>query len=298
MYHSEDPLIFGQVHEWIERSEKFLATDFKTLRNSLYELNSHMTLRSFIVGHNLSVADLAVWATIRGNRISHALIKQAPVEENALRWYTFIEESNPWLSETISELMSFESKERAAASAAGASYEIDLPNVDGPMVTRFPPEPSGYLHIGHAKAALLNDYFAHKGSGTLICRFDDTNPSKESMEFQDAILEDLKLMAIIPEKTSYSSDYFQEMYKFALQLINAGKAFADDSALGKGDEDRKNRLPSKRRNLSIEETLKHFAEMKTGSEEGLRWCLRARIAYDSPNGTMRDPVIYRCNLTA
>ncbi|EHK99240.1 putative glutamyl-tRNA synthetase, cytoplasmic [Glarea lozoyensis 74030] len=86
------------------------------------------------------------------------------------------------------------------------------------------------------------------------------------MEFQDAILEDLD-----------------------------GKAFADDSELGKGDEDRKIRLPSKRRDLSIEETLKYFTEMKAGSKEGLRWCIRARIAYDSPNGTLRDPVIYRCN---
>jgi glutamyl-tRNA synthetase len=153
------------------------------------------------------------------------------------------------------------------------------------------------LHIGHAKAALLNDYFAHKHiGGTLICRFDDTNPSKESMEFEDAILYDMKLVEIIPEKISHSSDYFQEMYEFALKLIRAGQAFADDSELGKGDESRKNRLPSKRRDLSIEETLEHFAEMKTGSEEGRRWCLRARIAYDSPNGTLRDPVIYRYNL--
>jgi glutamyl-tRNA synthetase len=237
-----------------------------------------------------------VWGTIRGNRISHSLIKQNPIQENIHRWYTYIEDSNPWLSEAIAELTNFGTKERAAASAMGASYEIDLPQVDGPMVTRFPPEPSGYLHIGHAKAALLNDYFAHKDNGTLICRFDDTNPSNESMEFQDAILEDLKMMAIIPEKTSYSSDYFQKMYEYAIQLIKAGKAFADDSELGRGDEDRKNRLPSKRRNLSIEETLERFADMKTGSEKGQRWCLRARIAYDSPNGTLRDPVIYRCNL--
>ena len=165
------------------------------------------------------------------------------------------------------------------------------------MVTRFPPEPSGYLHIGHAKAALLNYYFAHKiPGGKLICRFDDTNPSKESMEFEDSILHDLKLMEIIPEKISHSSDYFQEMYEFALHLIKGGKAFADDSELGKGDESRKNRLPSQRRDLGIEETLEHFAEMKSGSEEGRRWCIRARIAYDSPNGTLRDPVIYRCNL--
>jgi glutamyl-tRNA synthetase len=143
---------------------------------------------------------------------------------------------------------------------------------------------------------LLNDYFAHKRAGTLICRFDDTNPSKESMEFQDSILEDLELMEIIPDKTSYSSDYFYRMYELASQLIHSGRAFADDSELGKGDDDRKNWLPSKRRDLSIEETLLRFAEIKTGSEEGLRWCIRARIAYDSPNGTLRDPVIYRCNL--
>lgn len=265
------------------------------MRQALHELNTHLTLRTYIVGYNLNLADLVAWASIRGNRVGYALIKQTP--NNVSRWFAYIEESNPWLVEAIAELATFEVKERAANSAAGASYEIDLPAVEGLMVTRFPPEPSGYLHIGHAKAALLNDYFAHKNNGTLICRFDDTNPSKEKMEFQDAIMEDLKSMAIIPEKTSYSSDYFQEMYEYALKLIRAGKAFADDSALGMGDEDRKNRLPSKRRDLDIEETLQHFAEMKTGSEEGRRWCLRARIAYDSPNGTLRDPVIYRCNMT-
>ncbi len=82
------------------------------------------------------------------------------------------------------------------------------------------------------------------------------------------------------------------MYEYALQLIKAGKAFADDLELGKGDEDRNNWLPSILRNLSIEETLERFAEVKTGSEEGQRWC-----TYDSPNGDLRDPVIYRCNLT-
>ena len=184
-----------------------------------------------------------------------------------------------------------------AASSSGASYEIDLPNMSGPVVTRFPPEPSGYLHIGHAKAALLNEHFAHaQPDGKLICRFDDTNPSKESQEFQDSILFDLGLMDVVPDVVSYSSDYFQVMYELALELVQAGKAFADDSELGKGDHDRRNRLPSKRRDLSIEETLVHFAEMKEGTAKGQRWCLRASIAYDHTNGTLRDPVIYRCNL--
>jgi glutamyl-tRNA synthetase len=231
---------------------------------------------------------------MRGNRITHALIKKSA--NNVSRWYSYLETSNPWISEMVAEFNTHASMERAALSAAGASYDIDLPNMEGPMVMRFPPEPSGYLHIGHAKAALLNDIFAHQQpGGTLICRFDDTNPSKEKAEFQDSILDDLKSIEIIPDKVTHSSNYFQEMYELALKLIKEGKAFADDSELGRGDEDRKNRLPSKRRDLSVEATLKHFAEMKTGSEEGQRWCLRARIAYDSPNGTLRDPVIYRCN---
>ena len=123
----------------------------------------------------------------------------------------------------VAELTVYEAKERASASAAGANYELDFPRTNGTVVTRFPPEPSGYLHIGHAKAALLNDYFAHQHpGGTLICRFDDTNPSKESMEFQDAIIHDLKLVDIVPHKVTYSSDYFQEIYEYALKLIKNG----------------------------------------------------------------------------
>ncbi|KAF2116799.1 putative Glutamyl-tRNA synthetase, cytoplasmic [Lophiotrema nucula] len=283
------------IHEWVARRGSFTAPDFQSVRKPIDELNDHLTLRSYMVGYSLTVADLAVWATLRGNRVTQSLVKKTA--NNVSRWYSFIEASNPWIAETVMEFTAHAFKERNEASAAGASYDIDLPQVGGPMVTRFPPEPSGYLHIGHAKAALLNDYFAHKSAGgTLICRFDDTNPSKEKMEFQEAILQDLKLMDIIPDKITYSSDYFQEMYEYALQLIQHGKAFADDSELGKGDEDRKNRLPSKRRDLGIGETLARFAEMKTGSEDGQRWCLRARIAYDSPNGTLRDPVLFRCNL--
>jgi glutamyl-tRNA synthetase len=147
--------------------------------------------------------------------------------------------------EIVAEITIHETKRRAAASAAGASYEIDLPNIEGPIVTRFPPESSGYLHIGHAKAALLNDYFAHKNAGgMLLCRFDNTNPSKESIEFEDSILHDLKLVGVVPEKTTHSSDYFQQMYELALKLIKGGKAFVDDSELGKGDEYRQNRPPS------------------------------------------------------
>ncbi|OIW28248.1 glutamyl-tRNA synthetase [Coniochaeta ligniaria NRRL 30616] len=277
----------------------------ESLRQSLQGLNSHLTLRTYISGdYHVSVADIAVWATIRGNPNALSLLKsKTSYYTNVGRWYSFMDASNPWFADVLASLTAADTTKRAlaksAGSAAGASYHVlDSIQVDGPMVTRFPPEPSGYLHIGHAKAALLNDYVAHqKPGGKLICRFDDTNPSNESKHFQKAITHDLAMIGVIPDKESHSSDYFQKLYDYALRLINLGKAFADDSELGKGDETRKNRLPSKHRDMTVDETLLRFQEMATGSDEGGRWCLRARIAYDSPNGTLRDPVIYRCNDT-
>ncbi|KAI1266788.1 glutamyl-tRNA synthetase [Xylariaceae sp. FL1019] len=267
------------VAEWVSRGEAFASPEFYAMRKPLEELDAHLTLRTHIIGYKLTAADIAVWATIQANRIALSAIRKP--EANVYRWFKYVEASTPWLSKTVARLLAPKQEERAKARAAASAAE-----------------PSGYLHIGHIKAAILNDYFAHKREGGfLLCRFDDTNPSKESMEFQDAILEDLKAIAIVPDKISYSSDYFYVMYDYAIQLIKDGKAFADDSTLGKGGEDRKNRLPSKRRDLSIEDTLNRFEDMKSGSEEGQRWCIRARIAYDSSNGALRDPVIYRCNST-
>ena len=129
----------------------------------------------------------------------------------------------------------------------------------------------------------------------MLCRFDDTNPSKEKEEFQDAIVEDLALMGIKPDKTSYTSDYFEELYQYCIRMIKERKAYADNTEQQTMGEERKNRLPSKCRDASIEENLKHFEEMKAGTAEGVKWCIRATIQYDSANGTLRDPVIYRCN---
>ncbi|KAI7318777.1 glutamyl-tRNA synthetase-like protein [Hortaea werneckii] len=281
--------------KWTKRASEFSSADFAVLRSLLTDLDRHLMLRSFIDGYVPDVNDFAIWGAIRGNKAARPILQKFTV--NVARWYDHIENSTQWLKTCLEEFNRHSLSQKMAASSSGASYKIDLPDTSGPVVTRFPPEPSGYLHIGHAKAALLNEHFAHaQPGGKLICRFDDTNPSKESQEFQDSILFDLKLMDVVPDVISYSSDHFQVMYELALKLIRAGKAFADDSELGKGDQDRRNRLPSKRRDLSIEETLAHFTEMKQGTAEGQRWCLRARIAYDHPNGTLRDPVIYRCNL--
>ncbi|KAL8829431.1 MAG: hypothetical protein Q9191_002022 [Dirinaria sp. TL-2023a] len=215
---------------------------------------------------------------------------------NISRWFKFIEETHPWIAEAVHALNAHAQEKKAAKSKEGGSFEIALPDTEKGVITRFPPEPSGYLHIGHAKAALLNDYFAHeKYGGTLLCRFDDTNPSKEREEFQDAIVEDLALMGIHPDKTSYTSDYFEELYQYCVTMLKAGKAYADDTELEVMRSERMNGIASKRRDATVETNLAHFEAMKEGSEEGIKWCIRAKMSVDNPNKAMRDPVIYRCN---
>jgi glutamyl-tRNA synthetase len=184
------------------------------------------------------------------------------------------------------------------AQKQAASFDIFLGGEakEGQVVTRFPPEPSGYLHVGHAKAAILNQYFARKYKGKLIIRFDDTNPSKEKVEFEDSIIEDLALLGIKADATSHTSDYFDELYRLAMTLIKSGDAYADDTLQEEMRAQRMDGIASARRESTVEETVERFAEMMTGSEEGKRWCLRAKMSVDNPNKAMRDPVIYRVNV--
>lgn len=136
----------------------------------------------------------------------------------------------------------------------------------GKVVTRFPPEPSGYLHIGHAKAALLNQYFAQTYKGKMIVRFDDTNPSKEKTEFEESIKEDLALIGVDSSVVTHTSDYFDQLYEFALKLIKDGNAYVDDTDQATMREQRLKGIPSKCRDLPVEENLRRFEEMKNGTE--------------------------------
>ncbi len=188
-------------------------------------------------------------------------------------------------------------KQKQTAGEKKSNFISGLSNaVDGEVVTRFPPEPSGYLHIGHAKAALLNQYFAQEYHGKLIIRFDDTNPTKERLEYQDAILEDLELLDVKGDKISYTSDFFEQLYGYCIQLLKEGKAYCDDTEQLQMRSERMKGVESKCRGRSPEENLRIFEEMAHGSPEGLKNCVRAKISIDSPNKALRDPVIYRCNL--
>jgi glutamyl-tRNA synthetase len=143
---------------------------------------------------------------------------------------------------------------------------------------------------------ILNEYFARHYGGRFLVRFDDTNPDKEKEEFQDAILEDLKTMEMKPDGVSYTSDFFDEIYQRAVGMIKDGKAYCDDTPLEEMRAQRMDGIASKRREDGVEENLARFAEMTKGSEDGRKWCLRAKISADIPNKAMRDPVIYRVNV--
>ena len=163
--------------------------------------------------------------------------------------------------------------------------------------TRFPPEPNGYLHIGHAKSICLNFGLARNFAGKCNLRFDDTNPTKEDTEYVDSIQEDVKWLGFKWDEQHYASDYFQRLYDFAVELIKRGKAFVCDLS---SDEIREYRgtltEPGKEspyRNRSVEENLDLFQRMKAGEFPDGSHVLRAKIDMASPNITMRDPVLYR-----
>lgn len=166
------------------------------------------------------------------------------------------------------------------------------------VVTRFPPEPNGYLHIGHAKAILLNYGLAQKYNGTFHMRFDDTNPTKEKTEFVESIAADIKwLGADFKDHLYYASDYFDQMYDCAVTLIKKGKAYVCELT---PEEIREYRgtltspgKDSPYRNRSVEENLQMFEDMRDGKYEDGSVVLRAKIDMASPNINMRDPIIYR-----
>jgi len=167
----------------------------------------------------------------------------------------------------------------------------------GRVQTRFPPEPNGYLHIGHAKAICLDFGLADEFRGHTNLRFDDTNPTKEETEYVDSIMEDVRWLGFEWENLFYASDYFDQLYEWAVQLIKAGKAYVDDLS---ADEIRKHRgtltepgKDSPYRNRSVEENLDLFERMRKGEFPDGSRTLRAKVDMASPNLNMRDPVMYR-----
>jgi glutaminyl-tRNA synthetase len=165
------------------------------------------------------------------------------------------------------------------------------------IITRFPPEPNAYLHLGHARAIITDFECAKAFNGKTNLRFDDTNPTKEKSEYVEAIINDLKWLGYTPDKVLYGSDYFEATYEKAILLIKKGLAYVDDLSQEEmakmRDTNQGDGIDSPYRNRSVEENLKLFEEMRQGKYADGEKTLRAKIDMKSPNINMRDPVIYR-----
>ncbi|WP_172916337.1 glutamine--tRNA ligase/YqeY domain fusion protein [Capnocytophaga canimorsus] len=195
--------------------------------------------------------------------------------------------------------MSEELKEQKSNNFIENIIEEDLANgfSSSKLRFRFPPEPNGYLHIGHASSICLNFGLGLRYQSPVNLRFDDTNPSKEEQEYVDAIKRDVEWLRFEWDRECYASDYFQELYDWAVQLIKQGKAYVDgqtseEIAKQKGTPTQAG-TESPYRNTSVDENLQLFERMKNGEFENGKYVLRAKIDMASPNMLMRDPIIYR-----
>uniref|UniRef100_A0A8B9G1C3 Glutamyl-prolyl-tRNA synthetase 1 n=1 Tax=Amazona collaria TaxID=241587 RepID=A0A8B9G1C3_9PSIT len=283
-----------EIDHWLEFSATKLAAA-KQFLSAVQELNHSLSLRTYLVGNSLSLADLCVWAVLKGNNIWQEQLQQNKAPVHAKRWYSFLEAQHvfqavgaKWASDTPKVKMAPEKK-------ADVGKFVELPGAEmGKVIVRFPPEASGYLHIGHAKAALLNQHYQVNFKGKLIMRFDDTNPEKEKEDFEKVILEDVAMLHIKPDQFTYTSDHFETIMKYAEKLIQEGKAYVDDTPAEQMKAEREQRVESKHRNNCVNKNLQMWEEMKKGTEYGQTCCLRAKIDMSSNNGCMRDPTLYRC----
>ncbi|XP_041907506.1 bifunctional glutamate/proline--tRNA ligase isoform X5 [Corvus kubaryi] len=285
-----------EIDHWLEFSATKLSTASQ-FPSAVQELNHCLSLRTYLVGNSLSLADVCVWAVLKDNSTWQERLEQNKAPVHAKRWYNFLEVQRAfqsvgakWAAGAPKVKMATEKEKKADVGKF-----VELPGAEmGKVIVRFPPEASGYLHIGHAKAALLNQHYQVNFKGKLIMRFDDTNPEKEKEDFEKVILEDVAMLHIKPDQFTYTSDHFETIMKYAEKLIQEGKAYVDDTPAEQMKAEREQRVESKHRNNCVNKNLQMWEEMKKGTEYGQTCCLRAKIDMSSNNGCMRDPTLYRC----
>ncbi|XP_057961886.1 glutamate--tRNA ligase, cytoplasmic [Malania oleifera] len=312
----------GQIDEWLDYVP--VLSSGSEFEGACSFVDGYLLNRTFLVGYSLSIADIAVWAGLVGTGQRWESLRKSNKFQNLVRWFNSISaEYSTVLDEVTATYVGKRGLGKPTAAKAKAkeqqavnhhsknengdtnekgkagsrpAVEIDLPNAEvGNVRLRFAPEPSGYLHIGHSKAALLNKYFAQRYKGHLIVRFDDTNPAKESNEFVENLLKDIETLGIEYEAITYTSDYFPRLIEMAENLICKGKAYVDDTPREQMQKERMDGIESKCRNNSVEKNVELWKEMIAGSERGLQCCLRGKLDMQDPNKSLRDPVYYRCN---
>ncbi|XP_034427470.1 bifunctional glutamate/proline--tRNA ligase isoform X2 [Hippoglossus hippoglossus] len=282
-----------EVDHWLEFSARCLCGQ-PSLTVALSELDLALSLRTFLVGHALTLADLSVWAALKGHE---EWPSQGKSFSHVNRWFSFLSSQVPFtvVDNKYTTKKASTTKSNSSEKKQDVGKFVELPGAEmGNVVVRFPPEASGYLHIGHAKAALLNQHYQLTFKGKLIMRFDDTNPEKEKEDFEKVILEDVAMLQIQPDQFTYTSDHFPIIMQFGEQMLSDGKAYIDNTPPEQMKLEREQRTESDCRNNTVEQNMKMWSEMKAGTKSGQTCCMRAKIDMKSNNGCLRDPTLYRC----
>ncbi|XP_018117064.1 uncharacterized protein LOC100158287 isoform X5 [Xenopus laevis] len=275
-----------EVSHWMEFSQTRLMQKPEFCAG-LQELNHCLSLRTYLVGNTLTLADICIFSALEASSEWQTLVQKGQTPVNVSRWYSFLEPQLGFWNRTNNKVPTEKKQD--------VGKFVELPGAEmGKVVVRFPPEASGYLHIGHAKAALLNQHYQVNFKGKLIMRFDDTNPEKEKEDFEKVILEDVSMLQIKPDQFTYTSDHFDTIMKYAEKLIQEGKAYVDDTPAEQMKAEREQRTESKHRSNTVAKNIEMWEDMKKGTEYGQTCCLRAKIDMNSNNGCMRDPTLFRC----
>ncbi|KAI0212898.1 Bifunctional glutamate/proline--tRNA ligase [Lamellibrachia satsuma] len=284
-----------EVDHWLDFCT-WRLTCLSEVKDALQYLDKVLAPLTYLVTNSLSLADLAVWDALRGSQDFQKLLVAGEAPRNVARYYTFLSELEKFktVSKRLPEVKVAPGKEGKKERKEEGKF-IELPGAEmGKVVVRFPPEASGFLHVGHAKAALLNQYYQQAFKGKLVMRFDDTNPAKEEEEYEKVILEDIAMLGLKPDVFTFTSDHFERLLSLCEKMIESGKAYVDDTDAETMKKEREERVESAARNNSVAENLRRWCEMKQGSECGLKCCVRAKMDMKSDNGCLRDPTIYRC----
>uniref|UniRef100_A0A672KXZ3 Bifunctional glutamate/proline--tRNA ligase-like n=1 Tax=Sinocyclocheilus grahami TaxID=75366 RepID=A0A672KXZ3_SINGR len=283
-----------EVDHWLEFSARRLCAQ-SDLSSAMGDLDKALALRTFLVGHSVTLADLCVWAALKGIGESQAKPNSYP---HLCRWFSFLSSQVPFSSvgsKWASKISAIKATPVEKEKKQDLGKFVELPGAEmGKVVVRFPPEASGYLHIGHAKAALLNQHYQLNFKGKLIMRFDDTNPEKEKEDFEKVILEDVAMLHIKPDQFTYTSDHFPTILRMGEKLLQEGNAYIDDTPPDVMKQEREQRVKSRNRKNSVEKNMQMWEEMKKGTEFGQTCCMRAKLDMNSNNGCLRDPTLFRC----
>ena len=290
----------SEVDHWLTYAAKLTKADLTAGADTTY-LNKAFVLRTCLVGQSMTHADVAVYAALVRNASWGGIatnLKEMGLQ-NLNRWYGMC-------GAVFAEAIATSGLTIKAEIVGGGTAKVKTKDVGktfdfgdewkGKAVLRFPPEASGYLHVGHCKAALVQDIVAKHYNAKLIMRFDDTNPAKESEEFEKIILQDLNFLGIKFHQFTHSSDSFDKIQAMATKLVQDGKAYIEDQDKELMSKQKENKLPSPNRDRAVADNMAMWQEMIAGSEKGCTYVMRLRMDPAADNGQLRDPAIYRTSL--